>query len=374
MQNIIILGGGMIGSAIAADLAADYNLTIADIDAAKLNEIKSSLTINTIHSDLSVTKNIKTIVKDFDLVICAVPGFIGFSTLKSVIDAGKNIVDISFLSEDPFDLDSLAKEKGVTAIVDCGIAPGFSNIILGYYSTRMKIEKFECYVGGLPVNKIPPFEYKAPFSPTDVIEEYVRPSRIVENGKVIIKPALSEPELIEFKDVGTLEAFYTDGLRSLIKTMNIPYMKEKTLRYPGHIDLMRTFRDTGFFSTDVIEVNGIQIVPRDVTSKILFPHWRLEKDEHEFTVLRLIIEGEGKKINFDLFDRFDEETKTTSMARTTGYTCSAVARVVLNGEYSKPGISPPEFIGMNEKCFGSVVGYLKSRKINYTVTEEKVSP
>lgn len=374
MQNIIILGGGMIGSAIAADLAEDYNITIADIDAVKLNEIKSSLTISTIHSDLSVTKNIKTIVKDFDLVICAVPGFMGFSTLKSVIDAGKNIVDISFFGEDPFDLDSLAKEKGVTAIVDCGIAPGFSNIILGYYSTRIKIEKFECYVGGLPVNKIPPFEYKAPFSPTDVIEEYVRPSRIVENGKIIIKPALSEPELIEFKDVGILEAFYTDGLRSLIKTMNIPYMKEKTLRYPGHIDLMRTFRDTGFFSTEVIEVNGIQIVPRDVTSKILFPHWQLEKDEHEFTVLRLIIEGEGKRINFDLFDRFDEETKTTSMARTTGYTCSAVSRVVLNGEYSEPGISPPEFIGMNEKCFGSVVGYLKSRKINYTVTEEKVSP
>lgn len=363
----------MIGSAIAADLAADYNITIADIDAAKLNQIKSSLTIYTIHSDLSVTKNIKTIVKDFDLVICALPGFMGFSTLKSLIDAGKNIVDISFFGEDAFELNSLAKEKGVTAIVDCGIAPGFSNIILGYYSTRMKIEKFECYVGGLPVKKNPPFEYKAPFSPTDVIEEYVRPSRIVENGKIIIKPALSEPELIEFKDVGTLEAFYTDGLRSLIKTMKIPSMKEKTLRYPGHIDLMRTLRDTGFFSTDVIEVNGIQIVPRDVTSKILFPHWQLEKDEHEFTVLRLIIEGEGKRINFDLFDCFDEETKTTSMARTTGYTCSAVSRVVLNGEYNKSGISPPEFIGMNEKCFGSVVGYLKSRKINYTVTEDKVS-
>lgn len=373
MQNIIILGGGMIGSAIAADLAEDYNITIADIDAAKLNEIKSSLTINTIHSDLSVIKNIKPIVKDFDLVICAVPGFMGFSTLKSVIEAGKNIVDISFFGEDPFELDSLAKEKGVTAIVDCGIAPGFSNIILGYYSALMKIEKFECYVGGLPVKKIPPFEYKAPFSPQDVIEEYVRPSRIVENGKVIIKPALSEPELMEFDNVGTLEAFYTDGLRSLIKTMKIPYMKEKTLRYPGHIDLMRTLRDTGFFSTDVIEVNGIQIVPRDVTSKILFPHWQLEIDEHEFTVLRLIIEGEGKRINFDLFDRFDEETKTTSMARTTGYTCSAVSRVVLNGEYNKPGISPPEFIGMNDKCFGSVVGYLKSRKIIYTVTEEKVS-
>lgn len=371
MQKIILLGGGMIGSAIASDLAADYNITIADIDSAKLNEIKSNLNVNTIHSDLSAPKKIKTIVKDFDLVICAVPGFMGFNTLKSVIEAGKNIVDISFFSEDPFKLDSLAKQEGVTAIVDCGIAPGFSNIILGYYSTKLKIDRFECYVGGLPFKRTLPFQYKAPFSPSDVIEEYVRPSRIVENGEVIIKPALSEPELIEFKDVGTLEAFYTDGLRSLIKTMNIPYMKEKTLRYPGHIELMKTLRDSGFFNTNEIEVNGKKVKPLDVTSKILFPHWQLQENESEFTVLRLMIEGEGKRITFNLFDKFDEETKTSSMARTTGYTCSAVARLVIEGEYKKPGISPPELIGMKDKCFGRISGYLKSRKINYIVTEEK---
>lgn len=373
MQKIIILGGGMIGGAIAADLAADYNITIADIDAAKLNQIKSSLNITTIHSDLSVTQNIKSIVEEFDLVICAVPGFMGFNTLKSVIEAGKNIVDISFFGEDPFELDTLARKKGVTAIVDCGIAPGFSNIILGYYSTMFKINSFECYVGGLPFKRTLPFQYKAPFSPSDVIEEYVRPSRLVENGKVIIKPALSEPELIEFEHAGTLEAFYTDGLRSLIKTMNIPYMKEKTLRYPGHIELMRVLRDTGFFSADVIEVNGIKIVPRDVTSRILFPHWQLEENEPEFTVLRLIIEGEGKRIYFNFFDRYDEETKTTSMARTTGYTCSAVARLVIEGEYNKPGISPPEFVGMNEGCFDSVSAYLKARRINFTFKDEVIT-
>jgi lysine 6-dehydrogenase len=373
MQKIIILGGGMIGSAIAADLAADYKITIADIDAAKLNQIKSSLNITTIHSDLSVTRNIKSIVEEFDLVICAVPGFMGFNTLSSVIEAGKNIVDISFFGEDPFELDTLAKERGVTAIVDCGIAPGFSSIILGYYSTLMKIDKFECYVGGLPFKRTLPFQYKAPFSPSDVIEEYVRPGRIVENGKVIIKQALSEPELIEFKDVGTLEAFYTDGLRSLIKTMSIPFMKEKTLRYPGHIELMKTLRDTGFFSTDVIEVNGRKVIPRDVTSRILFPHWQLEENEPEFTVLRLIIEGEEKRIHFNLFDRYNEETKTTSMARTTGYTCSAVARLVIEGEYIKRGISPPEFIGMKTECFESVSSYLKARRINFTFKDEVIT-
>lgn len=370
MQKIIILGGGMIGSAIAADLAADYNVTVADIDLTKLNKIKSSHNISTIHTDLSALNKTETIVDGFDLVICAVPGFMGYSTLKSVIEAGKNIVDISFFSEDPFELDNLAKERGVTAIVDCGIAPGFSNIILGYYSTLMKIDKFECYVGGLPFKRTLPFQYKAPFSPSDVIEEYVRPSRIVENGKVVVKPALSDPELIEFEHIGTLEAFYTDGLRSLIKTMNIPDMKEKTLRYPGHIELMKILRDSGFFSTNEIEVNGKKIKPLDVTSKILFRHWQLEEDEHEFTVLRLIIEGEDKRIHFDLFDSFDEKTKITSMARTTGYTCSAVAKLVIEGGYNKPGISPPEFIGMKTECFESVSSYLKARRINFSFNDE----
>lgn len=372
MQKIIILGGGMIGSAVAADLSTDYNITVADIDETKLNKIKSAIPVNTIQSDLSVENNLKLIVKEFDLVICAVPGFMGFNSLKYSIEAGKNIVDISFFGEDPFELDAFAKQKGVTAIVDCGIAPGFSNVILGYYSTTLKIDRFECYVGGLPFKRTLPFQYKAPFSPSDVIEEYVRPSRMVENGKVIVKPALSEPELIEFENIGTLEAFNTDGLRSLIKTMNIPDMKEKTLRYPGHIGLMKALRDAGFFSTNEIEVNGKKIQPLEVTSKILFPHWQPEENEPEFTVLRLIIEGEGKSITLNLFDKFDEKAKTSSMARTTGFTCCAVSRVVLNEEYNKTGISPPEYVGMNTNCFNSITSYLKARKINYTITEERL--
>lgn len=218
-----------------------------------------------------------------------------------------------------------------------------------------------------------PFQYKAPFSPHDVIEEYIRPSRIVENREVIIKPALSDPELIEFENVGTLEAFYTDGLRTLLKTMSIPDMKEKTLRYPGHIDLMRTLRDTGFFNYEEIEVDGKKIRPIDVASKIIFPHWQLEENEEEFTVLRLVIEGDEKRIIYNLFDKYDTETKTTSMARTTGYTCSAVARLLIEGRYKKRGISPPEFVGKEGDCFNYVASYLKERNVQYTVNEELIT-
>lgn len=269
MKKIIVLGAGMVGSTIASDLSKNYEVVVCDINKERLNEISSGIRVKILQADLSDKNNLKDIVKDSDIIVGAVPGFMGFETLKTIIEAGKNVVDISFFDEDPFRLDELAKQNNVTAIVDCGVAPGLSNIILGYHSERLKIDSFECYVGGLPFERKPPFEYKAPFSPSDVIEEYTRPARIMINCKVEIKEALSEPELIE-TEAGTLEAFNTDGLRSLLKTMKIMNMKEKTLRYPGHIHLMKVLRESGFFNKEQIEIKGKMISPIDVTSKLLF--------------------------------------------------------------------------------------------------------
>lgn len=363
MKKISILGAGMIGSAIAADLSGEYQVTLFDNDDHKLGNLASENNLKTINKDLSDKAQLKEAVNDADLVVGAVPSVMGFQTLKTVIEAGKNVVDISFFGEDPFELDELARKHNVTAVVDCGVAPGLSNIILGYYNERMKIENFEYYVGGLPFERKWPYEYKAPFSPADVIEEYTRPARIKQNGKIIVKEALSGSELIE-TEAGTLEAFYTDGLRSLLKTMKIPDMKEKTLRYPGHIDLMKVLRETGFFNKEEIDVNGKLIKPVELTSRLLFPFWKPEEDEKEFTVLIVKIYGEGEKIEYSLFDKFNEITKTSSMARTTGYTCTAAANLVLNGDYKEKGISPPEFLGRDEKCFGKILSYLEDRSIN----------
>ncbi|GBD88969.1 lysine 6-dehydrogenase [bacterium BMS3Abin03] len=370
-KSIIVLGGGMVGSAIAVDLHKEFNVTVADVNSDRLNKLQSDKTIKTIQKDLSDADTVKEIVKDFDLVIGAVPGFMGYKTLHSVIDASKDVVDISFFSEDPFELDELAKEKNVTAVVDCGVSPGLSNIILGFHNRKMKIESYKCYVGGLPFKRELPFQYKAFFSPIDVIEEYVRPARIVENGKVIIKEALSEPEIIEFEKVGKLEAFNTDGLRTLITTMKIPDMIEKTLRYPGHIALMKVFREAGFFSDKEIEINGNKIKPVELTAKLLFPFWKPEENEDEFTILRIIIEGteNGEKIKYtyNLFDKFDNKLSTSSMARTTGYTCTSAARLLLNGSFKRKGISPPEFIGETPGCFEKVIGDLSNRNIKINV-------
>lgn len=227
MKNkIVVLGAGMVGRAIAIDLAKKHNVVSADIFTKSLKKLASINNIKTVKINLSKKENIKDIISDSNLVVSAVPGFMGFETLKTIIESGKDVVDIAFFPEDALQLDALAKKHNVTAIMDCGVAPGMSNAILGYHNTKMTVENFEFYVGGLPLERTLPFQYKAPFSPIDVIEEYIRPARFVVDGKVVTKPALSDTEMMEFNKVGTLEAFNTDGLRSLIKTMNIPNMKE----------------------------------------------------------------------------------------------------------------------------------------------------
>lgn len=376
MKKITVLGAGLVGSAIAADLAEEFEVTAVDTDTENLSALKNKYPVNTIPADLLFEFEIDKVVANADLVICAVPGFMGFDTLRSVINCGKNVVDISFFNRDPLELDELAKLKNVTAVVDCGVSPGLSNIVLGYLSQRVKVESYQCYVGGLPYNKTWPFYYKAFFSPGDVIEEYIRPARIMIDGKLIVKDALSEIETIDFPNAGRLEAFNTDGLRTLLSTMEIPNMVEKTLRYPGHADLMKIFRSTGFFSSDEIEIVNARIRPVDVTAKLLFEHWKPEPGEKEFTVLRIKIladERSGRKeYIFDLYDESDLKKGFSSMARTTGYTCTSAARLILNDEFSRIGICPPEFLGSEPGCYHKITSMLEEKNIRFTLTEKEL--
>lgn len=366
MKKIIVFGAGLVGRTIARELSNDYYVTSVDSNISQLKSLEDKK-IDTVATDLSSPSEIKKIIHDYDLVIGALPGFMGFNALKNIIEAGKNVVDISFFPEDPFLLDELAKKKNVTAVVDCGVSPGLSNVILGYHNSKMKIENYKCIVGGLPFKRDWPFEYKAYFSPIDVIEEYVRPARIVVDGKIIEKPALSEPEIINYKGVGGLEAFNTDGLRSLLKTMSIPNMIEKTLRYPGHIELMKIFREVGFFSEKEIEVRGKMIKPVELTAKLLFPFWSPKKGEKDFTILELFIEGiENEKKSahhYYIIDSYDPIENNSSMARTTGFTCCAVSRYLLENEFKRIGICPPEFLGENEACYNFVLSFLSKKNI-----------
>ena len=371
-MNALVLGCGLVGRPMALDLANDesFNVTVADINLKNLKKIPAALPIKKMQKDLSNPDQLKSLFKKADIVVNAVPGFMGFNTLKEIIKAKKNVVDIAFFPENPFELDELAKQNNVTAVVDCGVAPGMSNLLAGYVNSILdKTETILIYVGGLPVVREYPYEYKAGFSPVDVIEEYTRPARYIENGTLVIRPALSDPEFLNFDEVGTLEAFNSDGLRTLADTLTAPNMKEKTLRYPGHIEKMRVLRESGFFSQDEVDVNGIKIKPIDFTSKLLFPMWELKEGDEEFTVMKIVVEGEKdkKKIRYtySLLDRHDKKTNIHSMARTTGYTATTVVRLLAKGMFDQKGICPPEYIGQNSECVDFVLNELKEKGVIY---------
>lgn len=380
-MKVVVLGGGRVGGAMARDLArtGEFEVAVADASERALASLATEPRIAPTRADLSQPSGVAAAVAGADLVVGAVPGFMGFETVRQVLALGKPLVDISFFDEDAFLLDGLARERGVPAVVDCGVAPGLSNLLAGHAAANCeRLHRFACYVGGLPSVRRWPWEYRAVFSPADVIEEYTRPARLVEYGTRVTRPALSDLELLDLPGVGTVEAFLTDGLRTLLFTLDAPFMVEKTLRFPGHAEKMRLLRDAGFFGREPVEVAGTTVRPLDLTARLLFPAWQLGEGEEDVTFLRVEVDAESdgrrRRSTFDLVDRFDRATGTTSMARTTGYTATAVARLVARGLYAKPGVSPPEFIGREPGCLDFVRRELAERGMVIEETVRDLGP
>lgn len=376
--NIVVLGGGRVGSAIVRDLTAeeDFDVLVVDIDPVAVEKM-THFGANGVVADLSQIENVSRAVQDADLVVGAVPGFMGYRTVKRVLQEGRPIVDISFFEEDSAGLEELAESAGVPCLVDCGVAPGLSNLILGNREEYFdETELYVCFAGGLPKERLWPWEYKAPFSPADVITEYVRPARQRRSGREITKPALTDIEFIDVPDVGSLEAFNTDGLRSLLRTCSTPNMVEKTLRYPGHAIRMKVLREAGFFSTEPIQAASGSVVPRDVTEALLFDAWRFDHGDLDLTVLRIIVEGtkdgQRERHTYDMVDHYNPATETTAMARTTGYTCTAMASLVARGVWTQPGLATPEIVGRDRKAYDAVIQHLRERDVYLDMETEKI--
>lgn len=384
----VVLGTGMVGSVIAADLARTRGWRVRAFDASRealdrcidrceRHGARPSA-IETGEADLADTDVVAELVEPADIVIGAMPGRFGLATLETVIKAGRDYCDISFMPENPLDLHDFARRKGVTAVYDMGVAPGMCHLLSGLACRTLDdVERIEILVAGLPRHRHWPFEYKAGFSPSDVIEEYIRPSRVVENGRVVVKEALSEPELVDFEGLGTLEAFNTDGLRSLVDTLDVPNMVEKTMRYPGHIELMRVFRETGFFSEEEIELkNGTKVRPLDVTESLLFPKWTFEDMEPDVTVMRVTAEGvHGRvptRMTWNLVDHLDPETGFTSMSRTTAFPAAVMARMIADGSFRRRGLFAPEQLAGHKGLVERMFKELKARGVRYDATVESM--
>lgn len=377
-MKVVMLGAGLIGRAMAVDLALQGFEVLACDVSQKQCELTSTRHENISGRILDVTdiQALEEAAVSADLFINAVPGFLGYRALENIIPFGLPVVDIAFYPENPFGLNELAKKHGVPLIVDCGVAPGLSNFLIGNTAAQLdSLQSIEVYVGGLPIIRSYPLEYRTVFSPVDVIEEYVRPARLVENGKIVIKEALSEAELMEFEGAGTLEAFNTDGLRTIADTMTAPFMKEKTLRYPGHIEKINVLKKLGFFDTAPRLVSGHEINPRELTSQLLFENWNNYPESPDLTVLRVVVEGTSNsktvRYQYDMVDRYDSVGDVTSMARTTGYTATAAATLFSKGLIKETGVLPPENLGRSEEVFSHVMDYLAGRnvRVNCKITE-----
>jgi lysine 6-dehydrogenase len=383
-MNTLILGAGLVGSVMAMDLVADRGCKVTIVDASIENLARASRRaggkVKTMRADLSDHAYLGKIVEPFDVVLGALPSRLGFAALRTMIEAKKPYCDISFMAEEALDLDAFARKRGVAAVVDCGVAPGLSNLLSGVAAMELKpCMRLDIMVGGLPVERRLPYEYKAGFSPSDVIEEYTRPARLVENGREVVKTALSEVEAVDLPGVGTLEAFNTDGLRSLIRTLKVPTMRERTMRYPGHADLMRAFRHTGLFDETPIAVKtadgGTAMVrPLDLTSRLLFPKWSYTEGEEDLTVMRIEAEGMLKKksvlLRWDLLDRYDRKTGATSMGRTTAFPCTIVARLLAKGKIRQRGVLPPEKLVAEKGLVEHMMSELTKRGV--TIRAERI--
>jgi lysine 6-dehydrogenase len=370
MKRIAVLGAGLVGSLMARELAADgrFEVTAFDRDDDALGVLSGLPRLETRRADLSQPAEVARAAAGADVVVGAVPGSLGHAVLKAALEAGKPVADIAFAPEDPLALDGLAKSAGVPAIVDCGVSPGLSNLAAGRAESLLdRTDAIRIYVGGLPFRRVRPYEYRIVFSATDVIEEYTRDARLRENGRMVVRPALSEPEEIDFPEVGTLEAVNTDGLRTLLVTSKAPNVREKTLRYPGHAALMRALRETGFFSAEPVEAGGVRIAPRALTERLLFSAWKRPEGEEEFTLLRLVCEGtiRGRRavLTYELFDRTDTQTGATSMARTTGFPCVIAAGWLAEGRFAEPGVFPPELLGRRADLWDGMVAGLSARGV-----------
>lgn len=375
MPRVTVLGAGLVGAFVARTLAQDgFEVTAVDRSEEALGALGGVPGLAARRADLSDPSAVAQAVADADVVAGAVPGFLGHAMLRTVLECGKPLSDISFAPEDPLVLDALARAKGAPAIVDCGVSPGLSNLACGRAAARYDaLESVVISVGGLPFGRVPPWEYCAVFSPTDVLEEYTRPARLVVDGRLVTKPALSDVAPFEIPGVGTLEGFLSDGMRTVLTTVKAKNLCERTLRWPGHAEKARFLREAGFFSETPVDAGGVRVAPRAVAEALIFPQWKRGANEEEFTVLRIDstgTRGGGRfRLVHGLFDRTDPKTGATSMARTTGYPCVIGVHLLANGTFRTPGVHPPENLGREERLWEAFVSGLAARGISFTEEE-----
>lgn len=345
----------MQGRVIAWDLAQNcHNVLVLDLNPE--NPAKAGLlrlpNIKVRKFDVRDRQSLIRLLKEFDIIVGALPASLGFYAMECAIAAKVDMVDISYLKEDPFLLNKSVKKRKIKIVPDAGFAPGLSNILVGEaYAEINPIESLRILAGGIPQNPVPPFNYYITWSLTDLVEEYLRPVRLRKNFKTVTVESLTGVENLYLPKIGRLECFYTDGLRTLLKTLkDIRNMEEKTIRYPGHANLFKALK----YCTEGYTK------PKEFRLKILRP-LLTQGDDKDISILIIEIKGKKGRRKYTCIDYYDDKNRITSMARMTGFTASIITQSIK--EYQNFGIIPPEYLGM-DKFFSSYIKHgLKKRGV-----------
>ena len=313
-------------------------------------------------------------IRGFDVCVGALPSQFALKAIHSAAQAGVNYVDLIFMWRYDRDLwrktDKLFRNRNLILVSPCGLAPGLTNILAAKACSRLdKVDLVKIYTGGLPLRPTGPLDYRLFWSLDDLWEMYLRPASIVHGHRIRSVPALSGLESVVFDGIGRLEAFYSDGLSTLVQTLKgVDTMWEKTLRYPGHANKIKTLVECGMLQTEPIG-HGIDLTPRQILNLVLGPKLARKDKERDVTLGRVeaigSINGTIVSERYDLIDYSDNRNRVTSLARTTAYVASVASQMIARGCVSEKGFLPPE-LAFGGARFDQFMDELRKRRIIIT--------
>lgn len=366
-MKLLVIGSGMMGSAAAYDMArceSVESVTLADMDkkrakqaAARVNKLAGGDKVRAVEVDASSERAARKLMNGHNAALSAVPYFYNLGLAKAAIDARCHFADLGGNNDvvrQEMALSGKAAKREVAIAPDCGLSPGMASILGGDLVRRLggKADALKIYVGGLPEKPKPPFNYQLVFSVEGLINEYAEPAKVLRKGKVTHIEPLSETEAFRIAGFPALEAFHTSGGTSTLPETfsgKVGECFEKTLRYPGHLPIIRSLYDLGFFSKEKLKLGKTEISPRELTAQLLCKAFageqpdvtvlRVEAHEQRGSRLKsLFRKPEARRVmSYTLLDRYDPETKMTSMMRTTAWPASIVVQMLASGEIGNRG-------------------------------------
>ena len=358
-MRMLVLGAGLQGCAAAFDLLRNPEVSavaIADLREPMLPDFLTAARdarFTTLVLDVSDHAAVGAAMRRHDAVLSALPYYFNGPMAKLAVEHGVHFCDLGGNTEIVLEqkrLDEAARARGLSIMPDCGLAPGMVNILAAEGFRRLDTTRdIRIYVGGLPQHPEPPLNYQIVYSLEGALDYYTTQSWVVRDGRSAQVEALSELEDIAFAaPVGTLEAFHTAGGLS---TMAFNYagrldvMEYKTLRYPGHVAVMKPIRELGLISSTPIMVKGQAVVPRDLFIAAVHPKLFKPKG-HDLVALRVIARGTKggapAEVQFDLVDRYDEVHGVSAMMRCTGYSLSITAQLQASKRVLRTGVTTPD--------------------------------